>query len=84
MMTTTMKRRICERAMQTTCLHRPTIQKHKQDVGGNIIGNKEGVVCREAMEKKNCKQDKSAIKAMKIFGQAAHESGVGIGALVSL
>jgi hypothetical protein len=26
---------------------------NEQDVGGNIIRNKEGVVCREAMEKKN-------------------------------
>ncbi len=26
---------------------------NEQDVGGNIIGNKEGVVCREATEKKN-------------------------------
>jgi hypothetical protein len=59
-------------------------KNNKQDVGGNIIGNKEGVLCREAMEKKNCKQEESAIKAMKICGQAALESGVGIGALVSL
>jgi hypothetical protein len=36
------------------------------------------------MEKKNCKQEESAIKAIKICGQAALESGVGIGALVSL
>jgi hypothetical protein len=36
------------------------------------------------MEKKNWKQEESAIKAMKICGQAALESGVGIGALVSL
>jgi hypothetical protein len=35
-------------------------------VGGNIIRNKEGIVCREALEKKNCKQKVSAIKAMKI------------------
>ncbi len=57
---------------------------NKQNVGRNIIGNKEGIVHREAMEKKNCKQEESAIKAMKICGQAALESGVGIGALVSL
>jgi hypothetical protein len=57
---------------------------NKQNVGGNIIGNKEGIVHRESMEKKNCKQEESAIKAMKICGQAALESGVGIGALVSL
>jgi hypothetical protein len=57
---------------------------NNQNVGGNIIGNKEGIVCREAMEKKNCKQEQSAIKAMKVCGQAALESGVGIGALVSL
>jgi hypothetical protein len=61
--------------------NRPTTE---QDVGGNIIGNKEGVVCREAMEKKNCMQEESAIKVMKVCGQAALESGVGIGALVSL
>jgi hypothetical protein len=36
------------------------------------------------MEKKNCKQEESAIKAMKVFGQDALENGVGIGALVSL
>jgi hypothetical protein len=57
---------------------------NEQNVGGNIIGNKEGIVCREAIEKKNRKQEKSAIKAMKVCGQAALESGVGIGALVSL
>ncbi len=28
---------------------------NKQNVGGNIIGNKEGTVHREAMEKKKCK-----------------------------
>jgi hypothetical protein len=55
-----------------------------QNVGGNIIRDKEGIVRREAMEEKNCKQEESAIKAMKICGQAALESGVGIGALVSL
>ncbi len=38
----------------------------KHNVCGNIIGNKEGIVCREAMEKKNCKKEESAIKAMKI------------------
>ncbi len=59
-------------------------KNNKQDVGGNIIRNKEGVLCREAMEKKNCKQEESAKKAMKICGQAALEIGVGIGALVSL
>jgi hypothetical protein len=57
---------------------------NEQNVGGNIIGNKEGIVHREAMEKKNCRQEESAIKAVKICGQAAFESGVGIGALVSL
>jgi hypothetical protein len=57
---------------------------NKQNVGRNIIRNKEGIVCREAMEKKNCKQEESAIKAMQICGQAALESGVGIGVLVSL
>jgi hypothetical protein len=56
----------------------------EQDVGRNIIGNKESVVHREAMEKKNCNQEESAIKAMKICAQAALESGVEIGALVSL
>ncbi len=59
-------------------------KNNEQDVGGNIIGNKEGVVCREAMENKNCQQEESAISAMKICGQAALESGAGIGALVSL
>ncbi len=41
---------------------------NQQNVGGSIIGNKEGIVCREAMEKKNCKQEESAIKAMKVCG----------------
>ncbi len=59
-------------------------KNNKQDVGGNSIGNKERVVCREAMERKNCNQKGSAIKGMKICGQAALESGLGIGALVSL
>ncbi len=57
---------------------------NKKNVGGNIIGNKEGIVPREAMEEKKCKQEESAIKAMKICGQAALDSGVKIGALVSL
>ncbi len=57
---------------------------NQQNVGGNIIGNKEGIVLREAMEKKNCKQEESAIKAMKICGKATLDSGVGIGALMSL
>jgi hypothetical protein len=57
---------------------------NKHNVGGNIIRNKEGIFCREAMEKKNCKQEESAIKAMNICGQAALESGVGIGVLVSM
>jgi hypothetical protein len=55
----------------------------KEDDGMNIFGNKEAVPCKEAMEK-NCKQETSAIKAMKICGRAAHEIGVGIDALVSL
>jgi hypothetical protein len=33
---------------------------------------------------KNCKQEESAIKSMKLCGKAALESGVVIGALVSL
>jgi hypothetical protein len=57
---------------------------NQQNVGGNISGNKEGIVHRKAMEKKNCKQEESAIKAMKICGKAAIDSGIGIGALVSL
>jgi hypothetical protein len=59
-------------------------KNNEQDVGGNITRNKEGVLCREAMEKKHCKQEESAIKSMKNCGQAALESGVGIGVLVSL
>jgi hypothetical protein len=31
-------------------------KNNKQDVGGNIIGNIEGVVLREAMEENNHKQ----------------------------
>jgi hypothetical protein len=58
--------------------------KIQQNVGANFSGNKEGIVHREAMERKNCKQKESAIKAMKICGKAALDSGIGIGALVSL
>ncbi len=36
------------------------------------------------MEKKNCKQEESAIKAKKVCEQAALDSRVGIGVLVSL
>jgi hypothetical protein len=57
---------------------------NQQNMGGNIIRNKEGIVHREAMGEKNCKQEESAKKAMEICGQAALDSGVGIGALVSL
>jgi hypothetical protein len=57
---------------------------NQQNAGGNISGNKEGMVRREAMEKKKYKQEESAIKAMKICGKAALDSGVIIGALVSL
>ncbi len=57
---------------------------NQQNVGGNISGNKEGLVCTEAMEKKNRKEEEFAIKAMKICVQALLDSGVGIGALVSL
>ncbi len=56
----------------------------EEDDGANIIINKEAAVRKEAMEKQNCKQETSAIKAMKVCGRAALESGVGIGALVSL
>ncbi len=58
--------------------------KIQQNVGVNYSGKIEGNVRREAMEKKNCKQEESAIKAMKICGKAALNSGIGIGALVSL
>ena len=50
----------------------------------NISGNKEGIVRKEAMEKKNRKQEEYAIKAMKMCGKAAVDSGIGIGTLVSL
>jgi hypothetical protein len=56
----------------------------QQSEGVNISCNKEGIVRKEAMEKKNCKQDKYAIKAMKMCGKAAVDSGIEIGALVSL
>jgi hypothetical protein len=58
--------------------------KIQQNVGVNYSRNKEGIVHRETMEKKNCKQEESAIKAMKICGKAALDSGIGIGVLVSL
>jgi hypothetical protein len=50
----------------------------------NYSGNKEGIVRREAMEKKKCNQEEYAIKAMKMCGKAALDSRIGIGALVSL
>ncbi len=58
--------------------------KIQQSEGGNYSGNKEGIVRKEAMEKKNCKQEEYAIKAMKMCGKAALDSGIGIGALASL
>ncbi len=58
--------------------------KIQQSEGVNYSGNKEGIVCKEAMEKKNLKQKEYAIKAMKMCGKAALDSGIGIGALVSL
>ena len=56
----------------------------QQSEGVNISANKEGIVCKDAMEKKYCKQEEYAIKAMKMCGNAAVDSGIGIGALVSL
>jgi hypothetical protein len=56
----------------------------QQSEGVNINGNKEGIVRKEAMEKKNCKQEEYAIKVMKMCGKAAVDSGIGIGLLVSL
>ncbi len=56
----------------------------QQSKGVNISGNKEGIVHKDAMEKKNCRQEEYAIKAMKVCGKAAVDSGIGIGALVSL
>jgi hypothetical protein len=58
--------------------------KIQQSEGVNYSGSKEGIVRKEAMEKKNCKQKEYAIKAMKMCGKAAVDSGIGIGALVSL
>jgi hypothetical protein len=46
--------------------------------------NKEGIVRKEAMEKENRKQEEYALKAMKMCGKAALDSGIGIGVLVSL
>ncbi len=48
----------------------------QQSEGVNISGNKEGIVCKDAMEKKNCKQEEYAIKAMKMCGKAAVDSGI--------
>jgi hypothetical protein len=88
MMTGMMKRRKWDRTMQTTCLHRPmmpwtttTTNRMWVEISSET---KKVFFRREAMEKRNCKQEESAIKAMKICGQAALDSGVGIGALVSL
>jgi hypothetical protein len=58
--------------------------KIQQSEGVNYSGNIEGMVRKEAMEKKNRKQEEYAIKAMKMCGKAALDSGIGIGALVSL
>jgi hypothetical protein len=73
-MTTTMKRRIWERATQTTCLHRPTMPWETATTNRIMvrISSEKGVVCREAMEKKKCKQQESVKKALKICGQASH------------
>ncbi len=69
-----------------SALHKEAIgnkdNNNEEDDGVNIIVNKEAALCKEAM-KKNCKQETSAIKAMKIV-EELHENGVGIGALVSL
>jgi hypothetical protein len=56
---------------------------NKEDDGANIFLDKEAALRKQVMEK-NCKQETSAIKAMKICGRAALENGVGIGALASL
>jgi hypothetical protein len=50
--------------------------KIQQSEGVNCSGNKEGIVFKEAMEKKNCKQEEYAIKAMKMCGKAALDSGI--------
>jgi hypothetical protein len=70
-----------ETGQQKTLMHNNNIQ---QSEGVNISGNKEGIVRKEAMEKKNCKQEEYAKKAMKMCGKAAVDSGIGIGALLSL
>jgi hypothetical protein len=56
----------------------------QQSEGVNISGNKDSIVRKEAMEKKICKQEECAKKAMKMCGKAAVDSGIGKGALVSL
>jgi hypothetical protein len=56
----------------------------QQSEGVNISGSKEGIVRKEAMQKKNRKQEEYAIKAMKMCGKAAVDSAIGLGALVSL
>ncbi len=70
-----------ETGQQKTLMDYNNIQ---QSEGVNVSGNKDGIVRKEAMEKKICKQEEYAIKAMKMCGKAAVDSGIGIGALVSL
>jgi hypothetical protein len=52
-----------ETGQQKTLMDYNNIQ---QSEGVNISGNKEGIVRKEAMKKKNCKQEEYAIKAMKL------------------
>ncbi len=56
---------------------------NEEDDGPKSLVNKEAALHKEAMGK-NCKQQTSAIMAMKVCGRAALKNGVGIGTLVSL
>jgi hypothetical protein len=70
-----------EMGQKHTLMDNNKIQKSE---GVNYSGNKEGIVRKEAMEKKNCKQEEYAIKAMKMCGKTALDSGIEIGALMFL
>jgi hypothetical protein len=59
-------------------------QSLQDDNNNSISQNSAHLYHVEAMAKKNCKQQTSAIKAMKQCGKAALEAGAGIGAIVSL
>ncbi len=61
--------------------NKPSLEDDKDNA---LSQNSAHLHCEEAMAKKNCKQQTSAIKAMKQCGKAALGAGAGIGVIVSL